>query len=322
MPTISPISVKKHITEQDLIMKSIKQKLNILLLLTSLTLLASCGGDGIGGTGIQPDTTPVAGEDNTPSAGEDDNLAPDTSIKRISIPFREHGYSNFVSLVFHSQSEFDDFISDVNTQSAWNNKADFLQQIQSVSIDFDKENLLLYRFTEPSGSISLTPKAATIENGKITIVIDRNVPEVGTSDVAYYALAYKVNKSIDEVIFDNGTSVTPVDLTTTPTVTVQGKLVRSNEASLLAYFQASIKRSDFSNPTGSAEAQDQFSVVAPAADAGGNAGVSSTNIQEAGVDEGRFNQNRWPLYLQCKRNLLFTLPTPLIHQLAHLKMSQ
>lgn len=74
----------------------------------------------------------------------------------------------------------------------------------------------------------------------------------------------------------------------------QGKLVRSNEADLSAYFQDSIKRSnspDFNGQLGAEENTDgDFSVNAPtiSEDSGGSVNnplASSTNIQEQGVDE-------------------------------------
>lgn len=251
-------------------MKLTKKILNTLLLLISLSFIHGCGGDGIGGTGVEPGV-------NSPALL--------TTITRVTIPFREHGYSNFETIVFHNQNEFDAFISDVNGQASWNEKTQFLQQIQAETIDFSKQNLFIYRITETSGSNVLTPKPPILTNNKITVNIDRQVPNVGTADIANYGLAYKVNKSITKVIFDNGTSQVTVDLTETPTITTQGKLIRSNSDDLLTYFQESIKR-DYTNPNqGIEDTGLVFSVAPPAADAGSNSGVSSTNIQELGVDE-------------------------------------
>jgi len=249
-------------------MKFIKKILSTLMLLISLSFIQGCGGDGIGGTGIEPGV-------NTPGL--------QSKITQITIPFREHGYANFDTTVFHDQDAFNAFINDVNGQSAWNQKELFLQQIQAVSVDFSKENLFVYRITETSGSNTLTPKAPVLTNNKVTVVIDRVVPAIGTADIANYGLAYKVDKSITEVIFDNGTTQDPVDLTDIPTITTQGKLIRSNPEDLLTYFQESIKR-DRSNPNGGLVPTDVvFSVTPPTADS--NSGVSSTNIQELGVDE-------------------------------------
>ncbi len=253
-------------------MKTIKQILQSLFLIASLILLSSCGGDGIGGTGIQPD----------------DGVAPNSittenTILRVTIPFREHGYSNFETSVIHSQAEFNEFISDVNEQSAWNNKADFLQQIQLPVINYDTENLILFRITEPSGSIILTPQAPVVENNKIIVVINRQVPEIGTSDIANYALAYKVDKTITEILFKNGAAQTLIDLTESITA-VQSKLIRSNEETLLAYFQDAIKRSNsFDSDSINVEFSSLPAVTANSSS--GNTGFSTTNIQELGVDE-------------------------------------
>ena len=244
-------------------MKKIKQRLSILLILFSFSLLVSCGGDGIGGTG-------------NPHQGVSDAQ---TSITQISVPFREHGYSNVETFIIHSQSKFDTFMSAVKGQSNWNDKTDFLQKIQAQTYDFTKENIILYRITESSGSVSLSPQTPTLKNNEVTIKIKRQVPQVGTTDMAYYLLAYKVNKEITKLIFDYGSSQVEVS-----TPQAQGKLVRTDDTKLLRYFQKAIKQAKENNT------KDGSFELSTTADAGSgssseSSNVSSTNIQEVGVDE-------------------------------------
>ena len=84
------------------------------------------------------------------------------------------------------------------------------------------------------------------------------------------------SSSVEEGNTDNGGGGTP-------TPTAQGRLVRSNEAALSSYFRQSIKQNSTAQPS----VQPTPSVTEAANDTAGGVGnnVSSTNIQEAGVDE-------------------------------------
>lgn len=126
-----------------------------------------------------------------------------TMIENIEIPFREHGYSQHSSKVLSSQEELDSFLTQVGNDESWNNKTDFLAKLQDTPIDFSLHNLLFYRITEPSGSIKVVVENNTIaiNNNEVTITIERTVPDVGTADMAYYAVAYKVAKSIESITF-------------------------------------------------------------------------------------------------------------------------
>lgn len=257
-------------------MKHTKVILTALLLLFSYSLLTSCGGDGLGGT------------------GKPQNGANLESTTKVSVPFREHGYSNFETVIINTQSKFDDFINDVKNQNNWNDKATFLQKLQAEQFDFSKINLLLYRITESSGSIGLSPQEPVIESNKITIKIDRQVPTILTADMAYYVLVYKIKKDIVTVTFDNGSSQATIDLASLSKA--QGKLIRSNKSALLAYFKNSVKNFD-SNNTERNENQ-----VIGVADASGNLSVSSTNLQEAGVDEADLIKTNGQFIFSVKKN--------------------
>ena len=77
--------------------------------------------------------------------------------------------------------------------------------MNGVEIDFGSENILFYRITEGSGSTHLSVGEAIFSSSmdEVSIDIKRDVPEVGTDDMAYYALAYIVDKSIKKVTFDD-----------------------------------------------------------------------------------------------------------------------
>ncbi|MEE9326360.1 MAG: beta-propeller domain-containing protein [Cocleimonas sp.] len=84
----------------------------------------------------------------------------------------------------------------------------------------------------------------------------------------------------------DGIGGTGIRLDDAPTIAAQGKLIRSNEAALSTYFKDSIKRSNITGGDDVEAVNGDFSVNAPSLDGSGDSPqVSSTNIQEQGVDE-------------------------------------
>lgn len=140
----------------------------------------------------------IACQSNT-NSNNNSSIPPD--LTRINIPNREHGYSNLQNTVINSTAELDDYIQLIKQQSVWNNKTAFISVLQNVEIDFDKENILIYIHTEGSGSVGVSLANPVWEKENAIILITRTVPEIGTGDMAYYAYAFKVNKTIPKVIF-------------------------------------------------------------------------------------------------------------------------
>ena len=126
------------------------------------------------------------------------------TISKITIPVREHGYNNFKTQVIKTKNELNNFMARVRKQTGWNKKENFLQSILLKDIDFSKYNLLLYRITESSGSTVLAVDAPKGNEQNIVVKIGRDKPNMGTSDMAYYTLAYKVIKTVNTITFDNG----------------------------------------------------------------------------------------------------------------------
>jgi hypothetical protein len=127
-----------------------------------------------------------------------------SSILKITIPVREQGYSNFDTQVLSSKNDLDDFIQTIQKQKSWNKKENFISSLTLFPIDFKKYNILLYRMTETSGSTVLAVDVPKGTNKHVLIEIGRDKPNGGTADMAYYALAYKVAKSVQDITFDNG----------------------------------------------------------------------------------------------------------------------
>jgi len=156
----------------------------LLLLATLAILFVSCASD---------------------SKNINNTIATQESIKNILIPFREHGYSQHASKVIVSKKAFDRFITQIGNSDNWNKKTEVLEALQNANIDFKRNNLLFYRITRGSGSIQIDVANSNIilKNNDIIINIKETTPSVGTADMAYYALAYKVNKTIKSITFDN-----------------------------------------------------------------------------------------------------------------------
>lgn len=115
----------------------------------------------------------------------------------VEIPKREHGYSNFESIVISSQTKLDSFLEDVSFQEnmGWNNRGDFEEALNNAAIDFKQETLALLRHTEGSGSIKVTFETPVFSGEKLLCRIKREVPEMGTDDMAFYCFAIVVRKN-------------------------------------------------------------------------------------------------------------------------------
>ncbi len=122
-------------------------------------------------------------------------------VSAIEIPKREHGYQNLEAIVIRSSGQLDQFVQSVLSQRAWNDKDTFISVLQNENIDFEDYNIVLFPHFERSGSIRVTPRAPVWEDGEVVIIIDRDVPSGGTDDLAFYAFAYKVRKTIKNIVF-------------------------------------------------------------------------------------------------------------------------
>ena len=126
------------------------------------------------------------------------------TISKIAIPVRENGYRNFSTQVIKTKSDFDNFLAKIKNQKGGNKKENFLQTLRLKEIDFNRYNLLLYRITEPSSSTVLAVDVPRGDEQHVIINIGRDEPQMRTSDVAYYTLAYKIKKDVQNITFDNG----------------------------------------------------------------------------------------------------------------------
>lgn len=124
------------------------------------------------------------------------------SARVIPIPREEHGYSNFETTVIPSQAALDEFLKKGanGEQMGWNDRAGFEKALADAKVDFNRESLVLLRHTEGSGSVRVHVREPQVKGRRIICRIDREEPEMGTADMAFYCFALAVPKAaIDEV---------------------------------------------------------------------------------------------------------------------------
>jgi len=117
------------------------------------------------------------------------------AFRLIDIPAREHGYGNFKSRVIVSQKQFDTFVKAVQGQQGWNNRPAFLAALTAAKMDFSKEALVLIRQSEGSGSNRVSFASPHLKSGKLVCTIQREIPEIGTDDLADYCFALAATRS-------------------------------------------------------------------------------------------------------------------------------
>lgn len=138
----------------------------------------------------------------TPSAPKVEK-ANSNLISKIAIPFEEKGYENFTTTIITEQPELDNFIALVTKQTNWKAKENFLNVLQTQTIDFSTDNLLIYRFNEKSSSILIAVDVPTATDNHIYVKIGRDDSNIAHSDITFYALAYKISKNAVDITFDD-----------------------------------------------------------------------------------------------------------------------
>ncbi len=127
-----------------------------------------------------------------------------TMVKRIPIPLQDRGYRLLTQQLITKQSQFEKFLKSIKRQKAWDKKDNFLNILKTSNIDFSKENLLIYPMEENEGTVIVAvdrpmqlAKHATIHIGK------EPSPQIKPNKI-YYAVAYLVDKEIQDITFDLG----------------------------------------------------------------------------------------------------------------------
>ncbi|MES2354610.1 MAG: hypothetical protein V4568_09455 [Pseudomonadota bacterium] len=117
-------------------------------------------------------------------------------FRLIPVPTKDHGYSNFQSMIIRSQQELDAVMEALGRKEmGWNNLAGFSKPIQGAAIDFNKEALVLIRHTENSGAVEVAVEQPRM-NGLVLVwsIKRKQASGVGTADMAYYGYSVVVLK--------------------------------------------------------------------------------------------------------------------------------
>ena len=77
---------------------------------------------------------------------------------------------------------------------------------------FEKNSLLMFPLTEPSGSYEVAVKSYKIENNFLNIEVETKIPSIGTNDMAYYMVVIEVsNEEIKDLkvarVYENGNQI-------------------------------------------------------------------------------------------------------------------
>ena len=118
----------------------------------------------------------------------------------------------FRRLLISNEQQLSDFAMSTEQQGGWNDRETFLQKLTSEPMDFQESRFVLYRMTEGSISVGLTPQIPYVEDSTLHLSIARSVPGGQLSQSAFYVLVYKVNKSIDKIRIDNGKTIETVHI--------------------------------------------------------------------------------------------------------------
>lgn len=167
--------------------------------LSSLPLSSPSSAAGSLAASSEASSQTVSSRDALSSAAS--SVAGAAMVRVDAVTPREHGYSNFETLVLHDQASYAAFTQDVAQQEGWNDKTAFLQSLSTTDIDFATESLLLFRHTETSGSNVIIPHAPQSTRHEANVTIDVLIPPAGTDDMAYYLYVYRVAKTIKTVHF-------------------------------------------------------------------------------------------------------------------------
>lgn len=125
--------------------------------------------------------------------------ASEEDIARIDIPFRHHSHSFINITVLSSIEEQSTFVAELANLGETSDNTGHLEPLLNAEVDYANYNVLLFPITQNSGSIELDVQDPTISDQTLTVQVIRYLPQGGTTDMAYYALAYQINKNIDQI---------------------------------------------------------------------------------------------------------------------------
>ena len=133
-------------------------------------------------------------------------------VLKIPIAFIDKGYKNIETQLITNKEDFNKFLKSVQKEKSWNSRDNFVEIIKKSKIDFSRDNFLIYTFQESSSKVVIAVDAPISDGNNIVIKIGKESnKKVKKDKIVYYALAYKVKKSADTIIFNNGQEKITID---------------------------------------------------------------------------------------------------------------
>lgn len=127
------------------------------------------------------------------------NLFKSSMISQIPVLPADSGYANLHTRVISSKQEYKAFLGAIDTQKHWEHKLAFAMQIAKNPIDFEKENLLIYRHSSQHADKILSSRLATASDTGVVIELDERNSTLPSQRVQLFL--YKVSKKLPKAIF-------------------------------------------------------------------------------------------------------------------------
>jgi hypothetical protein len=118
-----------------------------------------------------------------------------TTIIQLPLPTLDNGYTHLTTRVITSSKEYKGFLSAIDTQSNWDHKVAFGMTIGKAKINFQQENLLIFRYRSAWKAV---PKILSSKDANVTVGIEESSEKIGAVAQAFF---YKVSKKIKKITF-------------------------------------------------------------------------------------------------------------------------
>jgi len=133
------------------------------------------------------------------------NAVNSSLIKRVTTPIQGYSFVNIGTKVIETQKEYDLFLSEIKKGKDWGAKVqEFVNALSTHTIDFTKDNLVIYQVVDGLAPTKLTVSQPLVKNGHATIKIEKEKPAIGLTVMSYHLLSYQVSKKILDINFLNG----------------------------------------------------------------------------------------------------------------------
>jgi len=127
-------------------------------------------------------------------------------IWKIPISLKDSEYKNIATTLITKEEDFKKFISKIESKKKWKKRDNFLTIVKEAKVNFKEENFLFYSFKEDSAFvISTVNPPIDLDDENVSVTIEKELAQEHLSGkFDYYALAYKVKKSVKNIIFIDG----------------------------------------------------------------------------------------------------------------------